>query len=254
MPGVEWVLDEEGHPQRHYESKGATTDNPAQITAARELDHGLDVVLDRAVDLSSRVHGERAGKDFTDQWAIGSVLSESQISGHKALEGEDEGFLWFILAAKTRIGVRSDGAATDAWRDLRPPPGQNKKNREASEKGADHFERSMWLAQQSYADAVMTFGGKVDAVSQMIDRPNLRPLVVREALCGWLGDLSEEGRAQIFRRETFREFMKALRARWPSRGRRSALQPIHLGVDELRAEIARVAWEAGILGTTRDSA
>jgi hypothetical protein len=105
----------------------------------------------------------------------------------------------------------------------------------------------MWLAEQSYADALLTFGGNLRNVWQMLERTNLRPLVVREALCGWLGDLSDEGRAHLTHNKTFPELMKALRKRWPARGRRSALQPVHLGEDEVRAEIAKVALAAGLL-------
>lgn len=246
-------MDEEDHPQRFYESRGAATDNPVQITAARELDHGLDAVLDKAADLVKRVHDPRAGKKFTAAWAFGSALSESQISEHEALEGEDEDYLWAVLADKWRIGVRSNGTPTTAWESSRPPKGDDPTQREGSQKGDDHWSMCTWLAEQSYADAVMTFGGNTRNVWQMMERKNLRPLVVREALCGWLGDLSEEGRAHLTHNSTFPELMKALVKRWPARGRRSALQPVHLGVDELRAEIARVAWEAGILATTRDS-
>ncbi len=254
MPGVRWIPDEEGHPQRRYESKGVTTVNPAQITAARELDHRLDAVLDKAADLVSRVDGKRAGEKFTNNWAFGSALSESRISGHKALEGEHEDCLWALLADKWRIGVRSNGTLTTAWESSRPALRDIRPQREGNKKGYDHWSMCMWLAEQSYADAVMTFGGNQRNVWQMLERSNLRPLVVREALCGWIGDLSDEGRAHLTHNKTFPELMKALRKRWPARGRRSALQPIHLGIDELRAEIARVAWEAGILGTTRDSA
>ena len=256
MPGVRWSKDEakdEGRPQPVYESKSKKTQDPAQITAARDLDHKLDAMLDEAADLRSRVSNPRAGKRFTPAWAFGAALSESQISEHEALKGEDEDYLWSILADKMRAGVRSDGTSTTAWESSRPPTRKERTQREGSKKGDDHWAMCTWLAEQSYADAYMTFGGNLRNVWQMLERKNLRPLVVREALCGWLGDLSEEGRAHLTHNQTFPELMKALVKRWPAKGPRSALQPIHLGVDELRAEIARVAWEAGILATTRDS-
>ena len=247
MPGVRWSIDANGHPQPAYESRRKITQEPAQITAARDLDHVLDAMLDEAADLCSRVSNPRVGTKFTRWWAFGAALSESLISEHEALEGEDEDYLWSILADKMRAGVRSDGTSTTKWVDSRPPLREKPPQREGSRKGDDHWSMCTWLAEQSYADAVMTFGGNLRNVWQMLERKNLQPLVVREALCGWLGDLSEEGRAHLTHSKTFPELMKALVKRWPARGRRSALQPIHLGEDEVRAEIAKVALAAGLL-------
>jgi hypothetical protein len=253
MPGVLW-FKEQDHLQRRYESKGQVTQNPAEITIARELDRALDKVLDEAVDLKSRVHDpRRARNEFTAAWAVGSVLRESRLSEHKALKDEDDGFLWEVLAEKSWVEARSDGTKEDAWESIRPARRKEKVQRHGGAKGDDYWSMCRWLAEQSYADAVLTFGGQVGNVWQMLERTALRPLPVRKALCGWLGDLSEEGRGRLTHRKVFRELMKALRKRWPARGRRSALQPIHLGIDELRAEIAKAAWEAGILATTRDS-
>ena len=252
MPGVLW-FKEQDHLQRRYESKGQVTQNPAEITIARELDRALDTALDEAVDLESRVHDPgRATKGFTVAWAVGSVLRESRLPEHKALKDEDDGFLWKVLAEKSWVEARSDGTKEDAWESIRPAPRENKVQRHGSK--LDYWAMCRWLAEQSYADAVLTFGGQVGNVWQMLERTAHRPLPVRKALCGWLGDLSEEGRGRLTHAKIFRELMKALRKRWPAGGRRSALQPIHLGIDELRAEIAKVAWEEGILATTRDSA
>jgi len=252
MPGVFWI-EEQGHFQRRYKAKGQVAQSPAEINLARELDRALDVVLDEAVDLTSRVHDPgRATTDFTSAWAIGSVFQESKLMEHEALKDEDDGFLWEVLAEKWWIGARSDGTKEDAWESIRPSRGDEKVTRHGSPK--DHWAMCKWLAEQSYADAALTFGGQSGNVSQMLDSTTLRPLHVRKALCGWLGDFSEEDRGSLTQGKGFRELLKALRKRWPARGRGSALQPIHLGVDELRAEIAKVAWETGILKTTRDSA
>lgn len=251
MPGVLW-FQEQDHFQCRYESKGQVTQAPAEITIARELDRALDKVLDEAVDLKSRVHDpRRARTEFTAAWAIGSVFQESRLMEHEALKDEDDGFLWEVLAEKWWIGARSDGTKEDAWESIRPLRRDEKVTRHGSAK--DHWAMCRWLAEQSYGDAVLTFGGQAGNVSQMLDSTTLRPLPVRNALCGWLGDFSEEGHGRLTQSKVFRELLKALRRRWPARGRGSALQPIHLGIDELRAEITKVAWEAGILTTTQDS-
>lgn len=254
MPAVRWIREETGQPQRRYEAKGRVTQNPAEITIARELDRALDGALDEAVDLESRVHDEHAGKKFTAAWAIGSVLRGSRLSEHRALKEEDDALLWDIMAEKAWISVRSDGTIEVAWESIRPVKRGRKVQRHGSEKGDDYWSMCRWLAEQSYGDAVLTFGGNVRNVWQMLDRTTLRPLVVRKALCGWLSDLSEEGRGRLTHGKAFPELMKALRKRWPAKGSRSALQPIHLGEDELRSEIAKVALEAGLLDAKRDLA
>ena len=246
MPGVLW-FKEQDHLQRRYEAKGQVIQNPAEITIARELDRALDTVLDKAVDLKSRVHDpHRARNEFTAAWAVGSVLRESRLLEHKALRDEDDGFLWEVLAEKSWFGARSNGTKEDVWESIRPARRQERVQRHGGAKGDDYWSMCRWLAEQSYADAVLTFGGQVGNVWQMLERTALRPLPVRKALCGWLGDLSEEGRGRLTQRKGFRELMKALRNRWPAKGRRSALQPIHLSEDELRSEIAKVALSAGL--------
>lgn len=73
---------------------------------------------------------------------------------------------------------------------------------------------------------------------------------MRQALRPWLARLPPDVAASITSAKKFPELMKALRERWPARGRRPALQTVHYEEAELRAEIARVAESAGLVETS----
>ena len=78
--------------------------------------------------------------------------------------------------------------------------------------------------------------------------PTLKPLVLREALCDWLDDQDEEARKAIHKVRTFRKLLKQLRHKWPARGTRSALQPIHYSQEDLTEVLAKTIELAEILG------
>jgi hypothetical protein len=97
---------------------------------------------------------------------------------------------------------------------------------------------ALWLAEQDFDDAAETFGGSIRNVWQMLERPTLRPLAVRQALLDWLRSLPPDSRSRNHERATFAELMKALRARLPDRGPGSAKRPVHYEAAALRAEVA----------------
>jgi hypothetical protein len=91
---------------------------------------------------------------------------------------------------------------------------------------------------------VETFGGSVRNVWQMLERPTLRPLIVRAAFHQWLDQLEAQQRDELLQPQRFAELMKALRARWPDRGPGSAKRPVHFSEDELLAEMRAVLLHA----------
>ncbi|ORW41609.1 hypothetical protein AWB90_20110 [Mycobacterium paraense] len=201
---------------------------------AEDLDRELDVVLDRAL-AQVRNHAVRTvPPEFVRAWAFGTALGESNVTKNPALVNEIPQLLWRALARKVRLGARSDGTTDTEWVDLRPQRASEPR-REGGR--LDHFEMCRWLAEQSLSEATTTFGGSIRNVWQMLERPTLRPLVVRSALLDWLRQLPPHVRNELTQPSTFAELMKRLRSRWPDRGPGSAKRPVHYTRDELRVEI-----------------
>jgi hypothetical protein len=234
MPAKIWEVGEEGlHSRVHSDWEAALT--PEQFRGeAEELDRELDAILDRAIDRVAKESTHASSADFVRAWAVGRCLNESQVLDSTAMKRERPSLLWKALASKCRTGARSDGTVEERWRQLRPQRA-GEPRREGGR--LDYFEMCRWLAGQDLADAVHTFGALVRNVWQMLERPTLRPLIVRRALLGSLGELPEEDRQRLYDRRTFAELMKTLRRRWPDRGPGSAKRPIHYSEAALQAEI-----------------
>ena len=235
MPAKIWEASEEGLHSR-VESDWEAAWTPEQFRAdAEELDGELDTVLDRALERVAQESAPAIPADFLRAWAVGRCLNESRVLESKALRRERPALLWKALASKCRAGARSDGTVEERWRKLRPQRA-GEPRREGGK--LDYFEMCRWLAEQDLDDAADTFGGQVRNVWQMLERPTLRPLIVRRALLGCFGELPEEERRRLYERQTFAELMKTLRRRWPDRGPGSAKRPIHYSEEALRGELA----------------
>ena len=240
MPGKIWSFLDDGVLSSRIETRGRSTGSPASYALADRLDRRIDRALDEAARLRSQLENPDVPEAFTGAWAVGRALHSTGVLEDPALEGEHAGFIWEVMAAKAATRVRSDGSEERGWADLRPAldPGRPTA-RQGSRKGDDYWSMCVWLAEQEYGDATRTFGGSIRNVWQMLDRPTLKPPVLRSALCTWLADLLPAEADRVTGTKVFPELMKALGHRWPARGQRSALQPIHYSVDELVAEIAR---------------
>jgi hypothetical protein len=205
---------------------------------ADELDIELDGVLDGALHEVRRLAGGAPPSEFVRAWAVGHALRTSRVFALPALANEEQKLLWRALAQKVRVGARSQNNAVEPeWSRLRPRSAHEPR-REG--KSLDYFAMCLWLAEQDVEAANLTFGGSVHNVWQMFERPTLRPLVVREALCAWLQGLSMSRRQQVVKKENFRAMMKSLRARWPDRGPGSAKRPVHYKPGDLLLEMRRV--------------
>jgi len=247
MPGKLWrEIEGVGHEAEVY-ARGGPSASPQDFVLADSLDRHIDRALDEAERLRAQLSNEDVPEPFTRAWAIGRALRSSGLLEDPALSSEAPGFLWQVMAAKAVASVRADGTREKSWEGLRPVlDPQQPRARQGSKKGEDYWSMCVWLAEQEYGDAVTTFGGSIRNVWQMLDRKTLAPLVLRVAIREWVADLPAETRARITSTREFPELMKALVHRWPARGRRPALQPVHYDHNELRAEVERVAVAAGL--------
>lgn len=247
MPGKIWTKMDDGELRPRFISRGQPTGRPSDLTSADDLDRAIDGVLDEAEHLHSQLSHPDVRGSFTRAWAVGRAIRQSGVLQHPALKEEESDFLWEVMAAKARVAVRSDGTPEESWTDLRPSFGKERTAREGSRKGDDYWSMCVWLAEQDYGAALRTFAGSIRNVWQMLDRPTLRPLVLRRALNAWLEHLPPDQAKHLTSTRTFPELMKQFVRRWPSKGRRSAMQPIHYDEHELRAEIERLVSAQGVV-------
>lgn len=249
MPGKVWRFTADGMVASDVLNRGSPAWRPESFTLADQLDKRLDVALDEATRLFNSLSHPDIPERFTAAWAIGKALHDSDIRNHSALQFEDQKFLWKLLFNKALVSARSDGTLEAGWKDLRPDLQYGRTtNRQGSQKGDDYWSMCVWLAEQDHAEAAHTFGGSIRNVWQMIERPTLRFLVVKKALSSWLTDLPEDVADRITSTKVFPELMKKLRSRWPARGKRRALQPVHYSQEELKAEIDRLVDLKELLG------
>lgn len=242
MPGKVWYKDSNGHLTGVLIAGDNTRPNIVEIELANALDRKLDNVLDEAFIRHSQLSNpDIVHTRFTSAWVVGEVFSRSAVVFDKALASEDSKFLWNILSQKSSACARSDGSNERNWRTLRPSD-------TSQDRGMDYWEMCLWLAEQEYARAVRTFGGSIKNVWSLLGTPTLKPLVLREALCDCLDGLDEEIRQKIFKVLTYRKMLKQLRHKWPARGTRSALQPIHYSQEDLAEVLAKTIDLVEILG------
>lgn len=241
MPGIMRYRSSDGDLLAQVFARGRHSGLPHHFSAADSLDRRIDSVLDQAEAHCSSTSHASIPAAFTKAWVIGKAFRDSGLLEDEALIGEDPDFIWELLANKAALAVRHDGSLETRWRGLRPPlepviesPIQPRKPRRA-----DHWARCAWLAEQSHAEAAETFGGLITNVGNMYDRTPLRPLVLREALRTWLSRLPSGCAERVTQTKQFLELLKQLSQRWPARGLRSAIQPVHYELEDLLAEIDR---------------
>ncbi len=233
-------------------TRGHHTGQPHHFTAADSLDCRIDFVLDKAASDCSATSHDSIPAAFTKDWVIGKVFRDSGLLTDQALSGEEADFIWEVLANKAAMAIRHDGSEEDRWCELRPPlkPLVGSPIKIRKPRTADHWARCAWLAEQSYADASDTFGGRITNVWNMYDRTPLRPLVLRQALQKCKAQLPAEFAEQIIQTKLFLKLLKQLSRRWPARGLRSAIQPAHYTIEELIDEINLCVDWSMILGET----
>jgi hypothetical protein len=234
-PVLVWE-EERGKTQSVVETDQQYGWTPEEFRAQAEaLDEILDHVLDEALKYVHRYQESSESAEFLRAWAVGRTLNDSGVAESEYMRNERPERLWRALSSKCRLGLRSDGRVQPEWRKLRPGA-RGTPRREGGR--LDYFEMCRWLAQQQYEDAKTLFGGSVRNVWQMLERPTLRPPVLRSALLEWMKSLAPEQLEALHERTAFALMMKRLRRRWPDRGPGSAKRPAHYDAKELRDELA----------------
>lgn len=214
---------------------------------AEALDRVLDAVLDDAVERVDAIGKSDVPMQFVRAWSVGRSLRGARVFENSALKNEPSERLWKGLAAKCRTGMRASGEKEPRWAELRPSRAQPPR-REGRK--LDYFDMCVWLAEQEFDEASVTFGGHIRNVWQMLERRSLNPLMVRSAFLDWLQEQPVDRKDDLTAPKVFPILMKALRARWPDRGPGSAKRPSHYTQDELLKEIKHVLAGADDLASS----
>lgn len=204
---------------------------------ADEIDIKLDGLLDKAVALLDQEDTGHNHNRFATRWAIGRAIADSQILASPLLENGEIPDLWLAMARKCRLGVRHTGDTDpeSRWQSLIF-------ERDAEPKRAEYdiFGLGTWLQEQDLNDAKLAFGSSIHNAKQIWSGEALRNPKLRQALTDYFANFDDEQRRYICNNYRYAQLAKALRRRWPSRGRGSAKRPVHYDQDQLAAEICQL--------------
>lgn len=201
---------------------------------ADEIDQRLDDLLDKAVDLLDQQDAGQSHDRFATRWAIGRAIADSKILDSPNLEAGEIPDLWLAMARKCRLGVRHTGE---------PDPDSRWKGlifqRDAEPKRVEYdiFGFGMWLQEQNLNDAKLAFGSSIHNAKQIWSGEALRSPNFRQALADFFSEFNPGERRFLHQNYRYAVLAKALRQRWPSRGRGSAKRPVHYEQNELLSEI-----------------
>ena len=202
---------------------------------ADEIDVQIDHLLDKALALLDQQDTGQNHNRFATRWAIGRAIAESDILKSPHLQPGETPDLWLAMARKCRLGVRHTGEPdlNSRWKGLifnRP----NDPDRIED----DVFGLGMWLQEQELDDAKLAFGSSIHNAKQIWSGEALRSPKLRQALTDYFAKFNNEQRQHICQNYRYAVLAKALRHRWPSRGRGSAKRPVHYEQHQLVNEIS----------------
>ena len=238
MPVKLWNLDEKGNltsTVRRMRQPGIAAEGFRP--QAEELDSKIDDILDTAHNLLTEKDPNPRHNMFAKRWAIGRSMAESRILLSPNLEAGERPDLFRAMARKCRLGVRHDGTRDpkSPWRDLIPERDMEPKRIED-----DIFGLGMWLQEQELDQAKKAYGEGLHNAKQIWSREALRNKNFREALAHYFSERDQTELDILYRIPQYAILAKALRQRWPSRGKGSAKRPVHYGESELLKEIQKV--------------
>ncbi len=204
---------------------------------ADQIDLQIDQLLDKALVLLEQQDGGRNHNRFATRWAIGRAIAESHILDSPHLERGEMPDLWLAMARKCRLGVRHTGepSPTSRWKGL-----IFQRDTEPKRIEYDIFGLGIWLQEQELEDAKLAFGSSIHNAKQIWSGEALRSPKLRKALTDYFANFNEAQRQHICQNYRYAVLAKALRQRWPSRGKGSAKRPVHYEQQELSGEIAQL--------------
>ena len=204
---------------------------------ADEIDVQTDDLLDKAISLLDEQNAGRNHDRFATRWAIGRAIAQSEILKSPNLEPGEMPDLWRAMARKCRLGVRHTGDhdQQSKWKDL-----IFERDRDPKRIEDDIFGLGTWLQEQELDDAKLAFGSSIHNAKQIWSGEALRSRKLRQSLTGYFANFSLEQRKYLCQNYRYAVLAKALRQRWPSRGKGSAKRPVHYQEDQLSAEIRQL--------------
>ena len=202
---------------------------------AEKLDAQIDRVLDETHRLLAQEYPRGRSNTFAKRWAIGRAIAKSRILDSSNLEPGQRPDLWLAMARKCRIGVRHTGDRVKKWRGLIPDREMEPKRIES-----DIFGLGTWLQEQPLEDAAKSFGSGLHNAKNIWSGEALRSKNLRDALAAYFSGYEEGQKEILYTIPQYSRIAKALRKRWPSRGRGSAKRPVHFGDEELLEEVRKV--------------
>lgn len=239
MPVKLWNLDENGNLTSSIR-KGGQPGLAAEgfRHQAEELDSWIDKILDTAHELLSKQDPNPRHNMFAKRWAIGRAITESQILESTNLESGERADLWRAMARKCRLGVRHDGTRqrNTTWKNLIP----HERDEEPKRIEDDIFGLGIWLQEQELEQAKRSFGEGLHNAKQIWSGEALRSKNFREALANYFSTRDKAELDLLYRIPQYAILAKALRQRWPSRGKGSAKRPVHYATPELLEQIQKL--------------
>ena len=239
MPVKIWDQDQSGHLTSSIRRMGSSgIDAEHHRPQAERLDEQIDLLLDNALTLLDQQDQDQKHSLFATRWAIGRAIADSDILASPDLENHERSDLLLAMARKCRLGVRHTGQMepTPKWNGLLPTNRDNEPKRIE----ADIFGLGMWLQEQQLEDAKIAFGGGLHNAKQIWSGEALRSPKLRQALTTYFGDFTHDQTETLYRIPQYAKLAKALRQRWPSRGKGSAKRPVHYEQDQLSIEVSQL--------------
>ena len=233
-----WNLDESGNLTSSIRKAGQSGMGAEEARPQAEvLDQEIDKLLDKAMNLLVQQDPNPRHTEFAKRWAIGRAIAESRILDSPHMEPQERADLWRAMARKCRLGVRHTGKRSprSKWKGLIPDREMEPKRIED-----DIFGLGMWLQEQELEDAKLAFGHGLHNAKQIWSRGALRSRNFRDALAAYFSGLGEQERDRLYLIPQYAQLAKALRSRWPSRGKGSAKRPVHYQQDKLLMEVQKV--------------
>ena len=233
-----WNLDESGILISSIRKVGQSGMRAEEARPEAEaLDRETDKLLDKAMNLLVQQDPNPRHTEFAKRWAIGRAIAESRILDSPHIEPGERADLWRAMARKCRLGVRHTGQrnSRSKWKGLIPDREMEPKRIED-----DIFGLAMWLQEQELEDAKLAFGQGLHNAKQIWSREALRSRNFRDALAAYFSELGAAERDHLYLIPQYAQLAKALRRRWPSRGKGSAKRPVHYGSDDLLDETRKV--------------
>ena len=233
-----WNLDESGNLTSSIRKAGQSGLGAEESRPQAEtLDREIDRLLDKAINLLVQKDPNPRHTEFAKRWAIGRAIAESRILDSAHMEPGERADLWRAMARKCRLGVRHTGKRNtrSKWKGLIPGREMEPKRIED-----DIFGLALWLQEQELEDARLAFGQGLHNAKQIWSREALRSRNFRDVLAAYFSELGERERDHLYLIPQYAQLAKALRSRWPSRGRGSAKRPVHYGSDDLLDETRKV--------------